>query len=233
MNGIEIFIDESGDFGKFDERCPYYIITMVFHESEDNLFEEIQELEYRLAVLGFADHCIHSSPAIRAEEGYRGVDVKKRRKVLSNLLAFIHKGNLKYKCFFAKKGNGATEADILAALHAEIDPFVDAPERFESDFMVRQLGARTLTPEARAVLDAGRAIWRTYFERFGSFDYAIRERLKLNRADVGWYQVRNALKLYAESAEGHPTDFSAFEFAYKALGDKLRPKVYEYGFLRQ
>lgn len=75
MNGIEIFIDESGDFGKFDERCPYYIVTMVFHESEDNLFEKIQELEYRLAVLGFADHCIHSSPAIRAEEGYRGVDV--------------------------------------------------------------------------------------------------------------------------------------------------------------
>ena len=85
----------------------------------------------------------------------------------------------------------------------------------------------------KAVLDAGRAIWRTHFERFGSFDYAIRERLRLNRADVGWYQVRNALKLYAESAEGRPTDFSAFESAYKALGDKLRPKVYEYGFLRQ
>ena len=110
---------------------------------------------------------------------------------------------------------------------------VDAPERFESDFMVRQLGARTLSSEAQSVLDAGRVIWRTYFERFESFDYVVREKLKLNRADVGWYQVRNALKLYAESSEGRPTDFSAFESAYKALGDKLRPKVYEYGFLRQ
>ena len=110
---------------------------------------------------------------------------------------------------------------------------VDAPERLESDFMVRQLGARTLSSEAQSVLDAGRVIWRTYFERFESFDYVVREKLKLNRADVGWYQVRNALKLYAESSEGRPTDFSAFESAYKALGDKLRPKVYEYGFLRQ
>ena len=126
MNGIEIFIDESGDFGKFDERCPYYIVTMVFHESTENLFEKIQELEYRLAVLGLAEHCIHSSPAIRSEDGYRGMDVQKRRKVLSNLLAFIHKSNLKYKCFFARKGKGATEADILTALHAEIDPFVEA-----------------------------------------------------------------------------------------------------------
>ena len=126
MNGIEIFIDESGDFGKFDERCPYYIVTMVFHESTENLFEKIQELEYRLAVLGLAEHCIHSSPAIRSEDGYRGMDVQKRRKVLSHLLAFIHKSNLKYKCFFARKGKGATEADILTALHAEIDPFVEA-----------------------------------------------------------------------------------------------------------
>ena len=110
---------------------------------------------------------------------------------------------------------------------------VDAPERFESDFMVRQLAGRTLLAEAQAVLDAGREIWRTYFERFGSFDYAIREKLKLNRPDVGWYQVRNALKLYAESAEGRQTDFSVFESAYKALGDKLRPQVYAYGFLRQ
>ena len=110
---------------------------------------------------------------------------------------------------------------------------VDAPERFESDFMVRQLAVRTLSPEAQEVMDAGRVIWRTYFERFGSFDYSIREKLKLNRADVGWYQVRNALKLYAESAEGRPTDFSTFESVYKALGDKLRPKVYAYGFLRQ
>ena len=48
-----------------------------------------------------------------------------------------------------------------------------------------------------------------------------------------WVVLRNALKLYAESSEGRPPDFSAFESAYKALGDKLRPKVYEYGFLRQ
>ena len=27
-DGIEIFIDESGDFGSFDERCPYYIVAL-------------------------------------------------------------------------------------------------------------------------------------------------------------------------------------------------------------
>ena len=44
---------------------------------------------------------------------------------------------------------------------------------------------------------------------------------------------RHVIRRYAESAEGRPTDFSTFESVYKALGDKLRPKVYAYGFLRQ
>ena len=70
MNAIEIYIDESGDFGPFDERCPYYIVTMVFHESTEPLFALIQDLEYRLSLLGLEDHCIHSSPAIRGENEY-------------------------------------------------------------------------------------------------------------------------------------------------------------------
>ena len=126
---------------------------------------------------------------------------------------------------------------------------VNAPDRFESDFMVRYLDkkrqecrfpdeqppigeATLLSLPAQAVLAAGREIWCTYFDRFSSFDYAIREKFKLNRPDVGWYQIRQALKAYGESAEGRPTDFSKFESAYRALADKLRPKVYEYGFLK-
>ena len=109
---------------------------------------------------------------------------------------------------------------------------VDAPDRFESDFMVRYLSDRALSPEATAVVDAGREIWREYFRRLPSMDYDIREKFKLNRADVGWYQIRQSLKAYGESAEGRPTDFSVFESAYAALSAKLRPQVYSLGFLK-
>lgn len=109
---------------------------------------------------------------------------------------------------------------------------VDAPDRFESDFMVRYLAGRALSPEATAVVDAGREIWREYFKRLPSIGYDIREKFKLNRADVGWYQIRQALKAYGESAEGRPTDFSVFESAYSALSVKLRPQVYSLGFLK-
>ena len=32
VSELSIFIDESGDFGTYDIRSPYYIITMVFHD---------------------------------------------------------------------------------------------------------------------------------------------------------------------------------------------------------
>ena len=54
---------------------------------------------------------------------------------------------------------------------------------------------------------------------------SVREELKLNRADVGWYQVRNALKKRNESGDFAPVSF-------KALSEKLQPMVYELGFLR-
>lgn len=63
-------------------------------------------------------------------------------------------------------------------------------------------------------------------------NYQVREEFKLNRPDVGWYQIRNALKRRNESGDYIPVDFSGFENAYVALGDKLRPLVYELGFLR-
>ncbi|HLP97957.1 MAG TPA: hypothetical protein VK149_05895 [Sideroxyarcus sp.] len=107
---------------------------------------------------------------------------------------------------------------------------VNAPDRFESDFMVQYLADKTLSPEAVAVLDAGRELWRAYFAHTDV--RAVRDELKLNRPDVGWYQIRNAIKKRNESGDFPPVDFTPFEQAYKALGDKLRPQVFELGFLR-
>ena len=107
---------------------------------------------------------------------------------------------------------------------------VDAPDRFESDFMVRYMEGKTFSTEAQAVLDEGRKIWQAYFKQ--SFNHKIRDEFKLNRADVGWYQIRMALKAQNESGNSVPVNFDPFETAYKTLSEKLRPQVYTYGFLK-
>lgn len=107
---------------------------------------------------------------------------------------------------------------------------VNSPERFESDFMVQFLSNNTLTLEAMRVLEQGKILWQAYFSQN---DIAtVRNELKLNRADVGWYQVRKALQRRNESGDYPPVNFSYFEDAYKNLSEKLQPMVYDLGFLK-
>lgn len=105
---------------------------------------------------------------------------------------------------------------------------VAASGRFQSDFMAAHLKKLKPSKEARQVLDEGRKLWTIYHAT--RFEKKIRDTFKLNRPDAGWYQIRKALEANSDT---HPIDFDPFKTAYDTLSQKLRPLVYEYGFLRQ
>jgi hypothetical protein len=107
---------------------------------------------------------------------------------------------------------------------------LNSPDRFESDFMVQYLTDKKLSSEAQAVLEEGKKLWQAYFEH--TDPHSVREELKLNRPDVGWYQIRKALEARNSSGDFAPVSFDSFKSAYNTLSDKLRPQVFEYGFLK-
>jgi hypothetical protein len=107
---------------------------------------------------------------------------------------------------------------------------VNASGRFESDFMVEYLKDKNLSVEAQTVLDEGKKLWQAYFAHTDV--RSVRDELKLNRPDVGWYQIRKALEARNTSGDFPPVDFKPFQESYKALTEKLRPMVYELGFLK-
>jgi hypothetical protein len=107
---------------------------------------------------------------------------------------------------------------------------VGAPDRFESDFMAQYLAGIMLSAEALAVLNAGRGLWQAYFAHTDV--RTVRDQYKLNRPDVGWYQVRNALAARNASGDTAPVNFGPFELAYQTLTEKLQPQVFSLGFLR-
>ncbi|MDB5211970.1 MAG: hypothetical protein JWQ30_2797 [Sediminibacterium sp.] len=107
---------------------------------------------------------------------------------------------------------------------------VNAQERFESDFMVQYMSDKTFSSEAKHVLAEGKRLWQAYFAHTDV--HTVRDELKLNRSDVGWYQIRKALQIRNASGDFQPMSFKSFEEAYKTLTDKLQPQVYELGFLK-
>jgi len=103
---------------------------------------------------------------------------------------------------------------------------IGANGRFESDFMIRYITGMTFSPEGRAVLDEGRALFRRFHAT--QFPRKIKDELKLGRPDAGWYQVRRALEAYGDT---ELTDFEPMKIAYSGLSEKLRPLVFSLGFL--
>lgn len=45
MKELSVFVDEAGVFGPYDHRDPYYILSLVFHNQDDDLSTEMSYFE--------------------------------------------------------------------------------------------------------------------------------------------------------------------------------------------
>ena len=83
----------------------------------------------------------------------------------------------------------------------------------------------TLSEEAQLVLDKACELVRKTFKYRMMFD-EDNENYQINNWDASYYQMKPLWKEYAKD------DFEEFKSLYKKLGDKMRPMVYELGFLK-
>ena len=107
---------------------------------------------------------------------------------------------------------------------------VNATERFESDFMTQYMENLIFSKESIDVLEKGKSLWKLYFSDVDN--HKIREKYSLNRADVGWFQIRKALEERNNLSLHYPLALNNFQEKYLALSSKLKPQIYEYGFLK-
>ena len=109
---------------------------------------------------------------------------------------------------------------------------VNAPARFDSDFLVEYIKKKKIkfSPEAKEVLSEAKALWKQYFSE--KDPKKIRDLYHLHRADVSWFQVRKALETRVDASSHCTVSFEKFNQAYQKLTEKLRPQLYTYGFLR-
>ena len=117
-----------------------------------------------------------------------------------------------------------TEIESLANEYNNDDCYNDAhtsPERF----VYKKLQEIELTPEAQAVLDKACDIVRKTFKYRELFNEEHPE-VQINNWDCGFYQIKMLCKEYI------PDLLKEFKEVYKVLADKMRPMVYELGFLK-
>ena len=83
-----------------------------------------------------------------------------------------------------------------------------------------------LSPEAKTVLDKATELVKKSFKYREMFNESHPE-YQINNWDCGFYQIKALLK------EFMPDDLKEFRNIYKQLADKMRPMVYELGFLKK
>ena len=92
-------------------------------------------------------------------------------------------------------------------------------------YVYEKLQQIDLSKEAQAVLDKATELTINSFKYRELFNDEHPEYQILNW-DCGWYQIKGMLKEY------FPNELKEFNELYKALADKMRPMVYELGFLK-
>lgn len=93
-------------------------------------------------------------------------------------------------------------------------------------FVFKKLQTTTLSPEAQAVLDKANELVRKSFKYRSLFNDSHPEYQCLNW-DASYYQLKPIWREFL------PENFKEFKELYKKLSDKMRPMVYELGFLRR
>ena len=123
MRELSVFCDESGDFGAYDHHCPYYIVSLVFHNQEAGIRAGISFLENALMNIGFSRNLtIHTAPLIRREAEFVNVDMPKRKKLFDTLFSFFRCSDVSFQTFVVEKrkfGSGEELAERLAKLMGE------------------------------------------------------------------------------------------------------------------
>lgn len=134
MKELSIFVDESGDFGEYDYHAPYYIISMVLHNQQDDISNELQVLERELNNLGLPNHCIHSGPVIRSEEEYRGYDLADRKRMLMKLMTFIRHLDIQFKSIYIEKKHIEDSVEATGKLSKKLALFIRENYTFFCNF---------------------------------------------------------------------------------------------------
>lgn len=104
-------------------------------------------------------------------------------------------------------------------VYEDIQNFAD-----DERFVYKKLQEVTLSEDAQRVLDKARELVKLSFKYRKYFDSEHPE-YNINTWDAGWYQIKGLCKEYL------PEELKEFNQLYKQFEDRMRPLVYELGFL--
>lgn len=100
---LNIFVDETGEFGYGVKSSMLYGISFTFHEQDNDISGELNNLNNRLMKIGYTN-MIHMSDLIMRRGDYSKFDIKMRKSIFNSIYQFSRKIPVKYHTIIIDKG---------------------------------------------------------------------------------------------------------------------------------
>ncbi len=134
MKELSIFIDESGDFGSYDPKSPFYIVSIVLHDQRNDISKQIKALDVALGYTELKRDFVHTGPLIRKEKEYKHMDAEKRLGILKKLIKFSTQVEFSHKSVYVEKKHIEDENEIVAKLARQLSDFIRQHYIYFTDF---------------------------------------------------------------------------------------------------
>lgn len=130
---LNIYIDESGDFGFSKGSSELYIVSFVAFENKYNIESDINYLGEKLNDLGYKG-MIHTALLVARKNEYNKFDLKKRKSIFYSLFNFARRVPIKFKSVIIDKRYINTRYQLNKKLEQEIEEFINNNYKYLNSF---------------------------------------------------------------------------------------------------
>ena len=133
INRLNIFVDESGDFGFVNGSSDLYAVSFTLHKSSDSIQTELKYLNEKLITLNY-DGMIHLAYLIAKRGDYSHFDFERRKSIFWAIFYFSSRVKVKLKTVIVDKRYINKKMQLNMTLSGEIGQFINTNRNYLESF---------------------------------------------------------------------------------------------------
>ncbi len=130
---LNIFIDESGDFGFVKGSSDLYAVSFTLHESSNSIENELKYLDRKLADLNY-NGMIHLAYLIAKRGDYSHFNFEKRKSIFWAIFYFSSRVKVKIRTVIIDKKYVNKKTQLNVALARKIGQFISDNQEYLNSF---------------------------------------------------------------------------------------------------
>ena len=133
MKRLNIFVDETGEFGFGNGASELYGVSFTFHEHNDDIMPELNKLNDRLDKIGYTN-MIHMADLIMNRGDYKKISINTRRSIFKAIFHFSRKIKVKYQTIIIDKKYTDNGRILKLQLSTAINKMIKEHEKYFNKF---------------------------------------------------------------------------------------------------